>query len=371
MQRPSRNYSEKDLQHRERDLHQHGKHRILKVLALILVLALAWCGSFAGKFYLDTRSAANKTYRGKHDKKADKQIKERKSLSILVLGVDTGEDGRTDRGNSDTIILVTINPTSKTTQLMSIPRDTAAQIVGLKEFEMAKVNSAYNRGGAEMSKDTVSKLLNIPVNYYLTLDMQGLEKVVNAVGGIDVDVPFTFTSEATGGQTFNKGRRHLDGGMALAYARMRHEDPEGDYGRQKRQQQVIKAIVKKATSLEVVQHLSELLSSLSDSMTTDISFDNMIELLNNYRDAASHIESDSLKGQNAWIQTKDYEFPLSFQIISEQELQRVSNKLRKELGLQEETIDNAETKQNALNSDFHFDVDYEQNYVFHDLDQDD
>ncbi|BDR58020.1 transcriptional regulator [Xylocopilactobacillus apicola] len=358
MEKPSRKYSEK---------RPRKGHYVLKVLLLIVVVLLGGTSLFASKTYLDTRHAINKTYHGKPNRKADKRIKERDNLSILILGIDTGEEGRIDRGNSDTMIVATLNPNKKKMQMVSIPRDTAAQIMGANEFKMTKINSAYNLGGSEMAKDSVASLLNIPVNYYLTLDMKGLEKVVDAVGGVDVDVPFTFTSEATGGQTFYEGKRHLDGNMALAYARMRHEDPEGDYGRQKRQQQVIKAILSKAMSFTGVQHLSDLLNSLSESMATDISFDNMVGLFNNYRSAADKISSDSLKGQTAWIQTPDYDFPLSFQVVSDEELQRISDLLRDELGLEKETISNAETKENALNPEFKFGVDYDQNYVIQDL----
>lgn len=96
-----------------------------------------------------------------------------------------------------------------------------------------------------MAINTVTKLVNVPISYYLTINMGALEKVVDAVGGVDVQVPFSFTSSKTGGQHFTKGGMHLNGNMALAYARMRYEDPKGDYGRQQRQQQVIKAILKK------------------------------------------------------------------------------------------------------------------------------
>lgn len=345
------------------------KRIFLKVLMLIIFIIAFGSGAVIGKTYLETRKAINKTYYGKTSKKTDKRIQEKKNLSILILGIDTGEDGRIDRGNSDTMIISVLNPTKNKMQMVSIPRDTAAQIIGNDGFKMSKINSAYNIGGSEMAKDTVADLLNIPVNYYLTLDMKGLEKVVDAVGGIDVQVPFSFTSEATGGQTFEKGKRHLDGELALAYARMRHEDPEGDYGRQKRQQQVIKAIMKKSLSFTGIQHFSDLISSLSDSMATDISFDNMVGLFDRYRSVAEHVSSDSLKGQNAWVQTEDYNFPLSFQIVSDEELQRVSNLLRDSLGLQQEKIDNAETKQNALNPEFKFDVEYDQNYEIRGLGQ--
>ncbi|EGF48283.1 LytR family transcriptional regulator, partial [Lacticaseibacillus rhamnosus MTCC 5462] len=71
--------------------------------------------------------------------------------------------------------------------MVSIPRDTAAELIGTKEFNMQKINAAYNVGGSDMAINTVSKLVNVPISYYLTINMGALEKVVNAVGGIDVN----------------------------------------------------------------------------------------------------------------------------------------------------------------------------------------
>ena len=95
----------------------------------------------------------------------------------------------------------------------------------------------------------------------------------------------------------------------------------------------------------------------------------MVGLINNYRVVINNVESDTLKGQTAWVQTADYNFPLSFQIISQKELQRLSDKLRSTLNLDSEPINNAETKENALNPDFKFGVDYDQNYLIKNLDE--
>ena len=95
--------------------------------------------------------------------------------------------------------------------------------------------------------------------------MEGLQKIVDAVGGVDVNVPFTWTDANTGGQTFKKGKAHLNGELALAYARMRDEDPEGDYGRQKRQQEVINQIVKHLMSVKSLTNYQKVMDSLSSA----------------------------------------------------------------------------------------------------------
>ncbi len=169
-------------------------------------------------------------------------------VSILLLGTDTGKFGRSDEiSNTDTIIVATIDAQNKRSALFSVPRDTMAEMIGTSSFNVQKINAAYSIGKAKMAMNTVSALVNVPLKYYVEVNMAGLEKIVNAVDGVDVQVPFTFSY---GGYTFTKGPMHLNGAQALAYARMRYDDPENDYGRQKRQRQVIKSIVKKRNFIE-------------------------------------------------------------------------------------------------------------------------
>ncbi len=169
------------------------------------------------------------------------KIANKQPISILVLGVDQGIEGRHDRGNSDTMILATANPQKNSATMTSIPRDTLADIKGDPEnkYFMFRVNSAYEIGGHESSMKTVSSMLNVPIDYYLEVNMKALKSLVNAVGGVDVQVPFDFSYDWC---DFHKGKQHLNGRHAVAYVRMRKEDPRGDYGRQMRQRQVIEAI---------------------------------------------------------------------------------------------------------------------------------
>ncbi|GAN35662.1 hypothetical protein LC0644_0251 [Lacticaseibacillus paracasei NRIC 0644] len=275
----------------------------------------------------------------------------------MLLGIDTGSFGRIDKGNSDTMLIAAINPKEKKSSLVSIPRDTAAQIIGTKDFNMQKINAAYNIGGSSMATNTVASLLNIPVNYYLTINMGSLEKIVNSIGGIDITVPFSFQDPYTGDQKFIRGKTHMNGSMALAYVRMRHADPEGDYGRQKRQQQVIKAIYQKAISVDSVGKLVPLVDSISKGMTTNISFKDMETLFLSARILSKNVTTDHLQGTNAWIGDGAY------QIASDQELQRVSNELRKTLNLPKESLKNEEVYQNAQNKGFVFNANYDQNYT--------
>ncbi|EPC61115.1 Transcriptional regulator lytR [Lacticaseibacillus paracasei subsp. paracasei Lpp14] len=326
-----------------------------KLIGLIVVVGLFTTGAYALRLYSQAKYAINNTYHA--TKHVSTDIANKKPFAVLLLGVDTGADGRIEKGNSDTMIVAVVNPKTKKTTMVSIPRDTAAELIGTKEFNMQKINAAYNVGGSDMAINTVSKLVNVPISYYLTINMGALEKVVNAVGGIDVVVPFSFQDPYTGNQKFTKGPMHLNGNMALAYSRMRHSDPEGDYGRQKRQQQVIKAILKKAISVGSLGNFTKLMDTISKNIATNMSFDDMQSIFLNYRDAAKTVSTDHLQGVNAWVGDGAY------QIASDAEMQRISNKLRTALGLQTETISNEETKQNAKNTQFDFKVTTDQNYI--------
>ncbi|WP_318767284.1 LCP family protein [Lactiplantibacillus carotarum] len=266
-----------------------------------------------------------------------------KPLSILLLGVDTGADGRIDKGNSDTIMVVTINPQTKKTVITSIPRDSLAQMVGDSKTNVQKLNAAYNIGGSTMAKASVGQLLNIPINYYATLNMGGLKQIVDAVGGVTITSPINSTFD---GVTVTKGTHHLNGKEALSYSRMRYQDPRGDYGRQLRQQQVMRAVLVKLTKTKTYSRYSELLTSLKGNLKTDLSFNDLIGLATHDRANTKNIQSTQIVGQPAWINTSSY------QILSTSTLQKASNQIRQELGLKQSKISNMETKLNAMNTTY-------------------
>ncbi|MFD1319045.1 LCP family protein [Loigolactobacillus zhaoyuanensis] len=323
-------------------LHKKKSKRWPKILAAVIAAILLIGGGFVAYAYYQTKQTASKIYKAS-DSNASAVVKQKKPLSILLLGIDTGADGRTDKGRSDTMILATINPSTKKTTFVSIPRDTMAEMTASSETSIQKINSAYEIGGAKTAKKTVSNLLNVPINYYLTLNMGGLSKIVDAVGGITVtsDLDFSFNNV-----TIKKGSQHVNGKQALSFARMRYDDPKGDYGRQLRQQQVIKAVTKKLLSLNGVANYQKILSVVQNNLQTDLSFSDMKGLATNYRAAATTMDSDQLQGQDADINGSSY------QIASTKELNRVSKKLRKQLNLNAETVSNKETELNTANPYF-------------------
>lgn len=218
---------------------------------------------------------------------------EKKPLTLLLFGVDKREG---DQGRSDTLILLTINPEKKQTLMMSIPRDTRTQIVGRKQPD--KINHAYQAGGIASTVRTVERFLDISIDYYVKVEMEGFSNIIDSLGGVTVDNAFAFDYE---GYQFPKGISHMDGQKALAYVRMRYDDPEGDFGRNKRQQQVIRDLMDKAKGISTVNKLDDLLSVVGTSFKTNLTFENMKELMLDYKSSLEQIETIRVNGEGGKI----------------------------------------------------------------------
>ncbi len=267
----------------------------------------------------------------------DKEIEDDGSFSVLLLGIDNGAYGREGEvGRSDSMLLVTVNPKQKKTTMISIPRDTYTEIIGYGTFD--KINHAYAFGKEQFSINSVQNLFNVPVDYYVTVDMHGLMGLVDAVGGIDITPALTFTYE---GESFTAGvTRHVDGEAALRYARMRYDDPEGDTGRQKRQQYVIQKIVEKLLTLSSISKFEEILKTLENSVKTDFTVEKLVSIAQTHKEALQHFETDTVAGQGEMING------IYYFVVPEEEKIRISNVLRKSLDLDPiQELQHIETKE--------------------------
>ncbi|WP_230309169.1 LCP family protein [Planomicrobium sp. YIM 101495] len=200
-------------------------------------------------------------------------------VSFLLLGVDQREN---DRGRSDTMIVLTINPGLDSALMLSIPRDTYAEIVGYGFSD--KLNHAYAFGGVTTAVSSVEQLLDIPIDYFVQVNMEGFKDVVDLIGPVEVDNPFAFDE-------FPEGPQTLNGNQALEFVRMRYEDPDGDFGRQERQKQVVKNLISRASDLSSVPHYSSLLQSLGNNVKTNLDYESILPLQRHYRSAAESLES--------------------------------------------------------------------------------
>lgn len=321
-----------------------GKKIFLMILTIILTTIVA-LGVYATSAYNFSTSELAKTFKDFNTSgKKSTAISQTKPFSILLMGVDTGSSERKSKwsGNSDSMILVTINPKTKKTTMTSLERDILMELSGPKSNERdgaeAKLNAAYAAGGAQMAIMTVQDLLNIKIDNYVRINMQGLIDLVDAVGGITVTNEFDFPISISENEPeyqakVQPGTHKVNGEQALVYARMRYDDPEGDYGRQKRQRIVIQKVIKKILALNSVSSYRKILHAVSNNMQTniEISSDTIPNLLG-YADSLKHIKSYQLKGVDATLADGG-----SYQIVTEEHLLEVQNRIRRQLGLSQVT----------------------------------
>jgi LCP family protein required for cell wall assembly len=293
----------------------------LSIFGVFVVVIAA----YAFSIYSSVEKAAKEMYeqptREKSEKRIEKiEIVDKDPISVLIMGVD---ERTNDKGRSDTLIAMTVNPDKQSMQMVSIPRDTRTEIVG-KGFD-DKINHAYAFGGTEMAMATVENFLDIPIDYYIKINMESFKEIVDSVGGITVNNPFQFSG---GGYTFNEGEITLNGAQALAYSRMRYKDPRGDFGRQDRQKQVIMGVIQKGASFSSLGKHDEVLSILGSNVKTNLSFDQMIDIQANYKDARHNLEQFQVSGGGTKING------IYYYIVPEQERLSLSNKLRAHLELE-------------------------------------
>lgn len=326
---------------------KHGRKRVWKVIFSVLLIGMVGTAAYLFKAYSDIGSTAESIYTSVNvNEMREEEIEVETAtqpISFLLLGADTGtaEEERTETGRSDTIIVCTVNPNTKTTTLLSIPRDSFAEIVGYSDVYdyygdyYDKMNHAYAFGGTEMSINTVQQFLNVPIDYYVEVNFDGLVDIVDAVGGIEITSPLTF--DFYGPQFIEGQTQTLTGYDALQFSRMRKQDPEGDLGRQKRQQMVIKAILDKVLTMGTVVNYKNILATLEDNVQLNMSLDEIVSIASGYRKSMENFQQFYVEGEEMYIDEIYYYY------VDPEERLRLSNILRNELELPEITIEEMET----------------------------
>ncbi|HZK25180.1 MAG TPA: LCP family protein [Oscillospiraceae bacterium] len=184
-------------------------------------------------------------------------------MNVLIVGVDQRDD---EPSRADTIMIMSINQLSHEAALVSIPRDSR---VPIPEHGLDKINHAMQFGGLPLLRQTVENLLHIPIHYYLYTNFAGFAQMVDALGGISLEVEREIIGLA-GQPIVEAGPQHLTGSQALSYARFR-SDAEGDFGRMRRQQQVMKAILKRLRQPASLLRLPLLTEQFAQHLRTDMS----------------------------------------------------------------------------------------------------
>jgi LCP family protein required for cell wall assembly len=206
-------------------------------------------------------------------------------ITLLLLGVDQRE---TEASRSDTMILVNIDPVTKSASMMAIPRDLKVIVPG---YGVHKINAAYAFGDADkvpgggpgLAMRTIEANFGITVDYYATVNFAGFTKIIDTVGGLTIDVPYPIKDDAYPAEGnnymrvyFKTGWQHMNGTQALEYARTRHDD--GDELRSVRQQQVLLALRQQAISLDLISKAPDLIAELGDTIRTDMPLTKALQL---------------------------------------------------------------------------------------------
>lgn len=212
-------------------------------------------------------------------------------INILLLGIDQRESEAGQPTRTDTMILLTIDPVGKTMGLLTIPRDLWVPIPGLSKEIEDRINTAhfygdlykYPGGGAALAKKAVQYNLGVPVHYYVRIDFKGFEKIVDALGGVTINVEKAIRDDQYPDDNYGMisiyipaGLQHMDGETALRYVRTRHVD--SDIGRMRRQVQFLTAMWDQALKVSIVTKLPGLISQFRDSVKTDLSASEIINL---------------------------------------------------------------------------------------------
>jgi LCP family protein required for cell wall assembly len=297
-----------------------------------------------GLYILNSYSSLMGMYSGFTRQKSDLRTEDveitKEPFTLLIMGIeDYATDGQ--NGRTDSLMFATVNPKTKKISLMSIPRDSRVPIVGKNKED--KINAAHAYGGEEMAIKTVEGFLKVPVDHYIKIDFQGFKGIVDAVGGVTVDVPFDFWERSDVDYykkiEFKQGQQDLNGEEALAYVRMRKQDPNGDYGRATRQRQLLAAVAQKLNSASTVFKIKDLTAVVGKYIKTDIPISDGLALYNKLSGFdPSTIQTFKLEGEDKKIGGIYYFLP------DPNGVEAVRNEIKKELGETANTQDNSTTK---------------------------
>ena len=238
------------------------------------------------------------------------------SITMLMMGVDAREGEEIDIGvRPDSLSVLHINPDARTCRVISIPRDTRTELPG---YGQSKINHALSVGGVEYQMLVTQQMLGIEIDHFALVDFAGVVGAVDALGGVHVYNESAFELD---GEQFPQGNLHLNGEQALLYSRFRG-DAEGDFGRQRRQQEVVRGMLEQANGLDAARAIPGLLGSIEGHFKTDLSITSLVGMAGKYRDycTADQVESVGLDGSvgNDWDDMMGQE--LSFVHVSQSEI---------------------------------------------------
>jgi LCP family protein required for cell wall assembly len=243
-------------------------------LVVLLILVLGIIGYYAysiGSFVSGIQNPKDKT----QEKVQVEEWTGTDRVNIVLLGVDNRD--KTDKNpRSDSILIVSLDPKTKKANVMSVMRDTWLRIPG---YDFEKINVAHALGGPRLTINTLKEFLKIPIHYYVKTDFQGFIKIVDALGGVTIDVEKDLYYEDDGVYDINlkKGVQRLNGKQALMYVRFRH-DAMSDFARTERQRKFLAAVADEMSSPAAIAKLPKILSAVEPYVETNMGAGDMLKL---------------------------------------------------------------------------------------------
>ncbi|WP_296115191.1 LCP family protein [uncultured Anaerococcus sp.] len=276
-------------------------------------------------FSKNTRKIGSVLVENRQEEKKEKEkVALDDSFNVYISGIDTyGSLSNVSR--SDVNLVVSVNPTRGKVLITTIPRDSYVNIPGKG---MDKLTHA-GLFGVDSSIETIENLFDIKIDYFGKVNFTTLTELIDVLGGIDVESPRAFTAQ---GYNFVQGTNHLDGDMALAFARDRYHQAEGDFDRGKNHTRIIEAIIRKMLRPEILLNFGDISQVALKSVNTDMPYEKMIELVNKQIDSGTRwdIESQALSGSGTMDQ-KSVLMPdakLYMMIPSDESVKEVEGKIK-------------------------------------------
>lgn len=325
-----------------------SKKRTAVKILITLAVSLLICGSAFGIYLIKkAENAADNAFetagdREKSDLREEPVEPLHDDISILFIGVDDSEARDQDDHNirSDALVLATLNNEEKSVKLVSIPRDTYTYIPDAGKED--KITHAYALEGPSSTIESVEEMLEVPVDYYVRMDFQAFIEVVDALGGIEAEVPYDLKekdeNDIHDAIVLEEGLQELDGREALALARTRHYD--NDIERGKRQQMLLESILNKVLSATSITKYGSVIDAVGDNMKTNLTFKEMQSFFEYAKGGKPDVETLTLDGYD------DMSTGVYYWQLNEESLYEVQDILQSHLGLKPDTsnlTDNSET----------------------------
>ncbi|RWZ55045.1 LytR family transcriptional regulator [Halobacillus fulvus] len=314
------------------------KSRTLKIVlwsvALVLLIGVGAAAGYAAYLMDQVRETADqsvqKLERGdKSDMREQVVNPGDDHISVLFIGVD-GSEVREGSTRSDALVLASFNDDDKSVKMVSIPRDSYTYIpeIGYED----KITHAHAFGGVDATVETVEQMFDVPVDYYVRLNFDSFVEVVDAMGGVQYDVPYDLMEQNSKGQLqaieLEEGYQRLNGEEALALARTRKYD--NDLARGQRQMELIEEIARQSLNTRSIRNIDTILSTISDNLKTNLTFNEMIAFKDYFlQENGLTYEKMQLNGSGTYINGGYY------YAVEDSSLSNIQDELRTHLGLME------------------------------------